>query len=117
MKRNAFKIATILCSVMLLLAANVAAQKKTATKSTPKSQLVDINSASADELDKLPGIGPATAEKIIAGRPYSNKRELLTKKIVDKAEYDKISGQIIAHKAGGGASKEAKPSPSPSKKK
>jgi len=116
MTRNAFKLATILCSVMLLFAANVAAQKKPTEKSTPKSQLVDINSASADDLDKLPGIGPATAQKIIDGRPYSNKHELLTKKIVDKAEYDKISGQIIAHKPAGGASKPAKPAPSPTKK-
>lgn len=57
----------------------------------------DINSASKDDLMKLDGIGDAISAKIIAGRPYHSKRDLLTKKIVNQATYKKISDKIIAH--------------------
>jgi competence protein ComEA len=61
-----------------------------------KKEPIDINSASAEELQSIKGIGDAYAKKIIEGRPYKGKDELVQKKIIPQATYDKIKGQIIA---------------------
>jgi competence protein ComEA len=63
---------------------------------TQRQGLVDINSASAQELDKLPGIGPARAQAIIANRPYKGKDELAQRKIVPQNVYDQIKDKIVA---------------------
>lgn len=61
-----------------------------------KQELVDINSATEAQLKALSGIGDAYAKKIVAGRPYAGKDQLLSKKIVPKATYEKIKDKIIA---------------------
>ncbi len=97
------KLFRLLALVALTLSLAVAEppKKGDAQGSTPKVatkavELLDINTASADALKALPGIGAAYSEKIIKGRPYKAKNELVQKNIVPQATYDKVKDLIIA---------------------
>ena|ERR1700692_2680019 len=82
----------------LCLPAYSPAQPKAAktTSSAPAGELVDLNSATLDQLKALPGIGDVYAAKIQAGKPYANKSQLLSKKILPQATYNKIKDKVIA---------------------
>jgi competence protein ComEA len=111
MKTNkAFAIAALAFAMLLSVftfaqASAQAGDEKAASASAASSEKLDINSATQEQLDALPGIGEAYSKKIIDGRPYASKRELLTKHIVPKATYAKIKDEITAH---GGRSHSAK---------
>ncbi|GJE56664.1 MULTISPECIES: ComEA family DNA-binding protein [Methylobacterium] len=69
---------------------------KDATKDTAKTPLLDLNSATAEELSKLKGIGDVRSAAIVKGRPYKGKDELVQKKIIPEGVYAGIKDQIIA---------------------
>ncbi len=97
---------TLALAASLAIAPTLMAQAKPATVAKAGSAktaaahatvtLVDINKASVADLEAIAGIGTAYSAKIIAGRPYANKTQLLQKKILPKAVYEKVKNHIIA---------------------
>lgn len=126
MKYRSLPVALI--STVLLLGANLsmaadtkaaapqqAASKAAASKSkvaakpkvAAKTKLVDINTAKSEELKTLPGITDAEAAKIIAGRPYASKADLVVRKLIDDGAYENLKKLIIAKQPNKDAAKNA----------
>ena len=83
-------------AVALLFTAFPAVSHAAPPQATTPAGKVDINTATADQLKAFPGIGEAYSKRIIDGRPYANKAQLVSKGILPQATYDKIKDQIIA---------------------
>jgi len=77
--------------------ANVSASRQSNSNSSSSGDLIDINSASKSQLMALEGVGDAYSDKIIQGRPYKMKSDLVKRGIIPQALYNRISGKIIAH--------------------
>jgi DNA uptake protein ComE-like DNA-binding protein len=97
-------LALLAAALLLLPTGHASAQGTTSAKSTAaharsaaSTELLDINTATADQLKALPGVGDVYSSKIIAGRPYTAKNQLVTRGILPKNVYNGIASRIVAH--------------------
>jgi competence protein ComEA len=92
-------VLTILGAAVSMAGAQPSAlQRPQPVRSVQPGDLLDINMASPQQLNALPGFGPAYTRRVIAGRPYASKNQLVTRGILPQEAYDHISARIIAHR-------------------
>jgi competence protein ComEA len=103
MRNNLLTRILLIIFALNLMSGVALAQTKASKKSTQaeattaaNADLLDINSATKEQLEALPGVGEAYSQKIIDGRPYAKKTDLVRKKILPQATYNKIKDKIIA---------------------
>ena len=91
--------AILCCAATLACAQPLALQRPQPAPSVqPAGDLLDINAATPQQLNALPGFGPAYTRRVIAGRPYTAKNQLVTRGVLPLAAYERISSRIVAHR-------------------
>ncbi|HEY0161078.1 MAG TPA: helix-hairpin-helix domain-containing protein [Edaphobacter sp.] len=94
--RNLVLAATLFSTLPLSMAAQL--PTKAATAAAAATSKLDINTATPDQLKAIPGIGDAYSKRIIDGRPYTAKNQLVSRGILPQGVYDKVKDQIVASK-------------------